>query len=313
MIIALEGCDGSGKSTLADKLAQGILKHEETVGTGRPVEIIHASQPKGPALEEYELTIRDYDPVGTHLILDRWHWGETVYGPIYRGASSLTDAGLWHVDKFLDARGAIMVLMDENAETIRKRIADRGEDFLQDEHVETVIDGFESAFKRSVMSEKHRRGYTPIDQYIIALYILGYLREDGARQLAQFGTYVGPRFPEFLILGEKRKDPSWPSAFVPGNATSGKFLLDSLSRGVIRGSGLANACEEDVGRLWEALNEPKVVSLGKLAGKATDKANVPHFNLPHPQYVRRFHNARQGEYGQAIARALYSEGIPWQN
>jgi thymidylate kinase len=309
VLIAIEGCDGSGKTTLADALAHNIIRHEASIGTDRPVQMIHASQPKLPILEEYELAIRDYDPKGTHLILDRWHWGELVYGPIYRGKSELSPAGLWHVDKFLDAKGGVMVLMDSSAGTVRERLATRGEDFLKDEHVEEVIAAFDEVFKFSVMTEKHKRGYTPIDEFVISLTLLGYIREDGARQLGNFGTYVGPRWPRFLLLGEKRKDPSWPSAFVPGNSTSGKFLLESLSHDTLKNSGLANACEEDVFGLWDLLGRPRVVTLGKVAGAVVDKEEMTHVNVPHPQWVRRFHNSKQREYGQVIARGLYDEEV----
>lgn len=305
MIIAIEGVDGAGKTTLAAKLQDFLLERDAERG----VELIHSGPPTKPALEEYELSLRDYDPDGMHLILDRWHWGELVYGPIYRGKSELGNAGLWHVDKFLESRGAVMLLAEETPEVIRERLGSRGEDFLKDEHIELVLKSFEAVYEHSVMADKYRLNATEHPEEIFSAGLIGYQHEGMAKDLMAFPTYVGPRYPEFLLLGEKRKDPSWPSAFVPGNTTSGKFLLDALSPNVRNHCGLANACEEDVLTMYATLNAPRTCTLGKLAGKAADAAGIPHFNVPHPQYIRRFHNSKQREYGQVIARGLYGEEV----
>lgn len=309
MIIAVEGCDGVGKTTFVNMLKE-VIEEQESRTDHRPVRVIHASQPVKPALEEYELDIRDYDPSGEHLILDRWHWGELVYGELYRGKSQLEAQGLIHVDKFLDSRGAVMIHMDLDEEETLRRLRSRGEDYLKEEHVSLVLDLFRHVAAMSVMTEKHVL-INPVRFEAIATAILGYLRESYAEELRPYGTYVGPRFPEYLLLGEKRNDPSWPSAFVPQRATSGFFLLGALSRGVLRDAGIANACEENLPWLVETLRHPRTVTLGKAAGKAADEAGIEHRNLPHPQWVRRFHNKRQSEYGEVIARALYGEDITW--
>lgn len=308
MLITIEGCDGSGKTTLAQSLAEAIRKHEDKVGTERPVKIIHSGPPTRPILEEYEKAIQDFRPWLTHLIIDRWHWGERVYGPLYRGESKLSLSGLYHVDKFLDSLGGIMLLAHETPGVIRARLADRGEDFLQDKHIEEVIAGFDQVFEDSVMTEKHRvTSPGPVD--VAAAVLLGYVREGYALELAKYPTYVGPRYPEYLLLGEQRKDPTWKSAFVPGNTTSGHFLLNALPKGIVRRSGLANACEEDVKGLYEDLQAPATVTLGVKAGKVASEAGIPHFNVPHPQYIRRFHNKKQSEYGEVIGRGLHGEEV----
>lgn len=309
MIIVVEGCDGTGKTTLVEKLRHAIEVHETKHQSTRSVRVIHSGPPSLPPLEEYEKSLRTYDPSGEHLILDRWHWGELIYGPIYRGATILGDAGLYHVDKYLDAVGAVMINLTNPLDVIEERLSSRGEDYLQPEHVAEVLRRFDEVFERSVLTEKHKLT-DPTDTDVISAITLGYIREEYALQLEPFGTYVGPRFPKFLLLGEKRKDPTWKSAFVPNKATSGYFLLNALPRAVVRDSGLANACEENVQELYETLKAPKVVALGKLAEKAVEASGVPYFAVPHPQYIRRFHNSRQQEYGQVISRGLHGEEIP---
>lgn len=311
MIIAVEGCDGVGKTTFVNSL-KSFLDNQDS---GRAVRVIHAGVPTKPPLEEYELdpSVRHYDPNGEHLILDRWHWGELVYGELYRGETKLGLQGLAHVDKYLDSKGAVMIHLDLDEEEVLRRLGERGEDYLKSEHVGWVLNKFREVFDLSVMTEKHRV-INPGAMDMVSAAVLGTLRESYASELAEFPTYVGPRYPEYLLLGEKRNDPSWPSAFVPQRATSGYFLLGAVSRGVLKGSGVANACEEDLQALVSALRAPRTVTLGKEAAKAADAAGIDHRNLPHPQYIRRFHNKRQGEYGEMISRALYGQEISgWPN
>lgn len=81
MFIALEGPDGAGKSTLAQAIA------DATPGT----EIVHFSQLKQNPLDEYVYALEDYSPgKGGNLVTDRWHIGEDIYGPLYRGESGMT-------------------------------------------------------------------------------------------------------------------------------------------------------------------------------------------------------------------------------
>jgi thymidylate kinase len=152
MLVIIEGVDGVGKSTLANRLA-------EATGATQ----LHASQPKSNALEEYVQPLHDYLPSTVqdaydcrfderHVVCDRWHLGELVYGPIYRGGTIFdgTDS-LERVEAFLDAVGAVVVYMTERKDTVMRRWNERGEDFLQPEHYDEAIARYAQATRLSTL------------------------------------------------------------------------------------------------------------------------------------------------------------------
>jgi thymidylate kinase len=145
MLIILEGADGTGKTTVAT----GLL---DLTGA----QMMHASQPKGNWVEEYVDPLLGYQPRQTtaahrqigdvlpeaghnHLVCDRWHWGEVIYGPLYRGASILDEDAFVYMSHFLNSKGALIIHMWNTEDVIRKRWDERGEDFLQPEHLAQVL------------------------------------------------------------------------------------------------------------------------------------------------------------------------------
>lgn len=309
MFIVCEGADGVGKSTFINSLVEQIEASERESGSQRAVRVFHHGKPQGHPLDEYEKDYQDYDPKGDHVICDRLHWGEAIYGPLYRGDSNMTAAQWLHIDKFLESHGAVMVHLDNEPDVLRARYAERGEDFLQDEHIEHVLECYRLMARTSCLDVKTL--VDPGRNEVIGIAILGYIGEHHADELREFPTYVGPRYPKFLLLGERRKEPSYKKAFVPHRTTSGAFLLEALPIEVALKTGIANACEEDVHKLWEVLGNPKVVTLGKDAHRVLNIEKIEHETVPHPQYVRRFHNKLQTSYGQAISYALHGEPVPF--
>lgn len=114
MIIVLEGPDASGKTTLGKALA------EEVDGV-----YIHASAPKRHPLVEYTATLEGLRP--EHIVLDRWHIGEMIYGPKYRGSSGLSRTQFDAVEEYLAGNGALLVHCDDASDVLRSRLYARGE------------------------------------------------------------------------------------------------------------------------------------------------------------------------------------------
>lgn len=295
----VEGVDGAGKSTFVQKIIEQLVKRDP----GAEVVVRHHSQLKQSPLVEYEKEYDWYRPgSGKHIISDRWAWGEDVYGPLYRGESKLTGPARLHIEKYAQSRGATVALLTHDPHTLRLRFAQRGEDYLKDSDVERVIAGFDNV---RVQSDLKSFQFTDPDDIDVDDFVTdGLRREELAAKLAVYPTYVGPIFPEGLLLGERRNDPSWKAAFVPEKATSGFFLLSSLGTDTARKIGLANALEEPVRVLWETLGRPDVVALGKKADAVCREAQIPYVPVPHPQYVRRFHTRKSVEYGRAIVKGL---------
>ena len=95
-----------------------------------------------------------------------------------------------------------------------------------------------------------------------------------------------------------------------GVATTSSLLRGRLLVGATRWLGIANACEEDIGKLWETLGRPAVVALGRAAAEQCRQAELPHGVVPHPQYVRRFHHHHGRRYGAMIREAAqYQEDL----
>jgi len=129
MLMIIEGVDGVGKTTLAERVRGKI--------GGK---LLHRGVPEKHPLVEYTEELVGYRPgMHMHVVCDRWHWGELIYGPLYRGETLLGDDGRKEVDAFLNRRGAFVVHMRSDADTIRERWKVRGEDYLRDEHLEHVM------------------------------------------------------------------------------------------------------------------------------------------------------------------------------
>lgn len=124
MIIVLEGPDLAGKTTIAREYERrGFTYH-------------HQGPLKTSAREAYLEPLRGFT-YGFH-VLDRWHLGELVYGPMLRGESKVDDALLEEIEVTLDALGARRFIVLPDIAVLRQRYAERGDDLLTLEQVEQV-------------------------------------------------------------------------------------------------------------------------------------------------------------------------------
>lgn len=310
MLIVLEGCDGVGKSTIVESLA-GFAR-----SAGMGVTLLHKGKPEhDDPFIEYETELVDYAPGKNELVLcDRWHWGEAIYGPRYRGKSLLDEVGLRHIDLFLRTRGALQVLLDLPAAIVQQRLSQRGDDLVDIDHVPDIMEKY-----RVLVANmgQHVLTVDPTSRAVTeALFASAVMCDEYAMAIPRTKTYVGPASPEMLLLGESRGLPPDPNeilpAFVPRHGTSGRYLLTALERaGIPPTYGMANVLEDDWVSLWHALGEPRVVALGTTAHHEADRHRVPHGWTQHPQYVRRFMHGRPMDYGHAILTAARERRKVW--
>lgn len=134
-IIIIEGIDGGGKSTLAQ-----LIKELSPV----PTTILHRGPMKGSVMDEYVTPLLEADPDNL-LIADRWHLSEVIYGLVYRGMSEVNATTLVAIEGLLTEKNATRVVVAPPIEEIRTRLKDRGEDFLQEEHIELVYTFYQTA------------------------------------------------------------------------------------------------------------------------------------------------------------------------
>lgn len=130
--IVVEGVDCSGKTTFCKKLV------DELIDLKVNVEFHHHGPLRASVHEEYVeplLATRFYPTV---VVADRWHLGEAIYGPLYRGKSEMSDEDLEMIEKLLVSLGAKKILLDPPAEEVLRRMKERGEEFLKVEDVNKV-------------------------------------------------------------------------------------------------------------------------------------------------------------------------------
>lgn len=310
-LIIVEGCDGVGKTTFVE-LLQRCADYD-----GRTFRLLHRGPPTAHPLAEYELDLEgEGDPrLYPHRITvcDRWHLGELIYGPLYRGRSRLDNAGLIHVEAFLRARGALLVRLIHSPLEVTARLRKRGgDDVLLYRDVALVLD----AYRRF---ESHLPMMTFTDptevQARAVLAVANRLAED-CRGLLSYPGYVGSPYATALFVGDVRgaRGPRHRAAFVPYPSTSGHYLLPAIrdAQRTFQGRswpewGIVNANDDDdVEGLWRFLDRPPIVALGSLAYETLSRrlAHAPIGAVPHPQYVRRFHHARRADYAAQIAAAV---------
>ena len=298
MLIILEGCDGTGKTTLANQLAETLQSQ------GRTVVRLARGVPQKHPLEEYEYDLDFYTPgVGVDVVCDRWHWGDAIYGPLYRGKSTLGQPGMDHVGLYLRARGALLAMLDCSVGEVRRRLNERGEDYLRPEHVEHVVNDY-----RRLFHERQRLECLLMNPSIPRIIQHAEALERQALQIGPLCDYIGSNSPKFLFVGDEasipRNRPPHAACFVPYPATSGNYLFKSLPERLILRSGFCNSKPFPVKPLWECLGEPAVVALGKLSNERLEAEGVPHGGAPHPQHWRRFHYHDPGSYVELIEDAL---------
>lgn len=315
MFIALEGCDGAGKSTLVD----AIVREIQYRFPGEDIETLHYSQLKADPLDEYALKFEDYRPrSGKHIICDRWAWGETIYGPLYRFESALSPAQFRWTEMYMKARGGTTWHVSADLETVQNRLRVRGEEYLQTHDVEHVWQGFRAVAEGALTTGgTAMTDEAPAERLAELIVDEAFYSETSALE-AYRPEYIGRALPTVLLVGDVQgnSDPGATKApFMPRGTSCGGFLLDALPERWWHQVGIVNAQETDMNDLLDKLFYPAVVALGKNASEALDDLGIEHSVVPHPQKVRRFHNKRQDEYGRLIRQTSEKKGnyLSWPN
>lgn len=314
MLIILEGPDCAGKTTLANRLVDALR-------VGNPADQVtyhHSDVPTRHPVDEYVAPLLDYRPgTGQHVVCDRWHVGETVYPAVTGRVTRQTPAVAAYVELFLRSRGAIMVYCTASDEHLAACGVARDDEPDVIGRITATTRAFERTVADSLVPTVTANVSDPAasDAALVVNLALGFGNDEEwhAEHLAPFTTYVGSPRPRLLLFGDRRgpaRKPladygRWP-AFVPRGATSGDYLLTTLTgtrlrvptHGLTLGDvGLANACDvDDVRDLWDVLERPPVVGLGRNAQAALRRADVPHREASHPQHQRRFLHHRRDDY-----------------
>lgn len=305
MLIILEGVDGAGKSTLLHQLAEDHGGDVTELKRSAPAPGVDPFDEYELALDDPELRAQVLDP--DHLVVaDRWHLGELVYGPLYRGKSRLSSAGTYHVELALEAFGAVRVIVSAPLPIIQERLEDRGEDFLKRYDTAAVYDWYEQ-YHATHLNQWHRVS-SPVS-LMTRLWLLRRAKREThlAWAVRDFPGYVGSPTPATLLVGDQ---PSgWPTAhhgvraFTPHTVNSAHYLLDALLERPAKERdhvALVNSVHGRLDELYVATEQPRVVALGQVASQRLYAAGVEYEPYPHPQWVRRFQHDTLPKYARLL-------------
>lgn len=314
--MVLEGTDGGGKTSLAKELTDTYLKGCKEHDTAPKVLNIHKGQPVSvDAFREYENDLTRpgvfslvTSPTGI-VITDRWHVGETIYGPILRGMSRLSEIGVFHVELALTALGAIKVLVQpRELAVIQSRLRHRGDNVIKFEWVEDIHSKYEEHGSRYEYLHAEDLNL----EAIIATASTTTSITRGPNSLPTvWPGYVGSAEPKYILVGDERNpgprgDLTYPFAFTPWQkGGSAAYLMGAL---MLTGwhtweLGIGNINDKGVDPVAVTKAIPShtaVIALGERASTTLKAAGIHHGKVPHPQWWRRFRNDDTQGYASLI-------------
>lgn len=147
MIIIIEGTNKAGKSTLVKKI-------QETF-PNKQFEIIKVSQPRienntNFAYIDYmailDIAILNKDK---NYIIDRFHFGPFVYGPIYRGKPDFGYESFYQIEEKIMKLDYVFILCISSKSFMKKKFIEENEEFADINKIDEEITLFNNISKRS--------------------------------------------------------------------------------------------------------------------------------------------------------------------
>jgi hypothetical protein len=310
MFIIVEGPDGVGKSTLVEALRARLAQASD-------VAVLKAGPPRGHPLDEYVLPLVGRRPQRVHspdVICDRWHLGELVYPTVLDRPTQLTEPAFRYTELFLAARGAVVIHLMDEPRALAGVIRERGDDLVRPEQAELMIRMFLEAMITSTLPSLDVPARDSSPSTVDRVLRFARFAERAVVPLSEYVTYVGPRYPKYLLVGDVRggdpKTHGYEPAFLPYANSCGEYLLrsvgaasfDRTARRWFSEFGIVNANDvDDLASVWRVTGQPRLAVLGRLAERTTLRQLGPAFDYaPHPQYWKRFRHAEHEKYGRLI-------------
>lgn len=133
MITHIGGCDATGKSSICKILSEKLNCN-----------VVHFDKPKDllDGKQQYFSFLSDKF-INKDIICDRFHDGEHIYAPLYRGYESNY---LKEFEQELRKYPYLFINTTADLQIIKDRISKRGEDYVKEEHYSVIL----NAYKRYI-------------------------------------------------------------------------------------------------------------------------------------------------------------------
>lgn len=282
-LIILEGCDRTGKTTFAEKLMK------------EGYEYVHFSAPSTDedTYKTYMTFLNNID-VDKKYVIDRFHVGEVVYGPIYREKAGLTDDQFRNINLRIAKFDHQLILFDDDKNNIIQRFKACGENYTLEEDVDDILIGFRHYYdllplnkdtftigKKQIINTK----FVKTDQIINSLEGCGFLDakyifigenmnlnigEDYIRQAFDFGKSSSYLFKLINDVGINLYDVYITNAFKLNN------INDNLG---------------DLQYEIDVIKPKYIIFMGQRSQLFNVKLNIYDakvINIPHPSFLQRF-------------------------
>lgn len=284
MLIIIEGADKTGKTTLANAIVDKF-----------GCKYVHFGKPKKhPATEyaEYALSISPKD----NLVLDRFYLGELVYGPLLRGKAGINDVEFATLERILRTKQAILIqtITDSALANKRLKVSTQDEAVNEDQNTKAAR-GFKELIGRSNLQHQFLYDGSTYENLNVLLGQLESMKTIVERNqdiIPKVCTGIGtPAGKKIILVGEKvNKNVTWLN--LPfDRGFSSEFLLNSLKAAGVP-EKMIYLCNSDTINSHEVdfltRDVTLFIALGKKAHEKLKFLNVPHVELAHPQYVKRF-------------------------
>ncbi len=296
MITIVEGPDGAGKSTLADELAYRWPSdlgrhHQGPFYQNVLTETLHAV-----SRELY------HHP---HVICDRLHLGERIYGPVYRQHDMLGDAGQRVLERALLGLGQVaQVICYPPYESVEAS-------WLSREQLEMLDDV--DQLSQTYRLYKTRGSMLPTTTYDWTRQTVEQLADElvTIRSPGNHGPGVGWfEHTSVLIVGEQinadQVNVNQPGPALPFVSTNGcsAWLSEKLTgvdeRWLYWVNALAPDGKPEDPAFIERLNPLGIIGLGTVAHDWLTAHGFEHERLDHPQFSKRFHHGSPYPIKEAI-------------
>ena len=301
MIICLEGVDGAGKSTLA----AALIKEINTQHPDDTVTYLHAAQLDTSVYEAYHEPLKDYVPgSGQHFILDRWHLGEEIYGPLYRKQSAFTRASFTWIEMFLGSIGTRLWNVTQPQEVLESRLLERGEDFLQNEHVDFVRKAFiEQAKESSLFAGNlvpNLDNVYELAEHLILDAEFAEMRAKGIRDIG-LTSYIGHTFsdPRTLLVVDNK---AINHGFHPEQSQDAKLVYESLRDEFVKDFAVVSSrSKTKLEKFLSQLYVTGIIAYDESVSKRLDEMEIKHVKFDAP-------DSDDARFATKISVAAYEAG-----